>query len=227
MNTKFIVVIVLSLCFAGPAMGGWETAIDLNVDIAPYYGDRFDLYTNVDGNHVIHHEGDEITYYLFSYSGSQTRSSTVISNISEIERLAKIGGYGDYVYIVYVKDDTIFTRRSTNAGQTWSTSINNITMTDGSCNELSLYTTDSYLHIAWSEYDDSYEEFDSYHNSILLTADSWGTKKRVTDSSGDYGGFPSVTTSSSRIHVAYTQSDAYSPLSSLGTIKTRDKYSSS
>ena len=96
----------------------WRSTIDLNISVD--YGDRIDLYTNVDGNHILLHEGSQIKYYLFSYNGSQVRSSTGVSSINENTRLAKLNGYQDTVYVSYKNGGYIYTKRSTNAGQSWS-----------------------------------------------------------------------------------------------------------
>ena len=224
---KRLLLFLFGMLFIGIPLAfgqSWETEIDFNLNPNADFRDEYDLYSNVDGNHIILYEDDEINYYLFNSSGSQIRSSTIVTGINQPGSFAKIDGFGQYVYIVYANNDTIFTRRSTDAGQSWSTSVEDIAMANGDGNGLEVCATSTDLHITWSEYDDSDDEYDTYHNQIEHNGNSWGTKKRVTDSSGDYGGFPSITTSSNRVHVAYTQSDDYSTSTSFGELKTRDKY---
>jgi len=54
----------------------WNSIIDLNVTVSS--GDRIDLYTDRDGNHVIVHKSNQLVYYLFNAAGSQVRTSVEI-----------------------------------------------------------------------------------------------------------------------------------------------------
>jgi len=219
-----IIFIVLTFLLA-PLSGysqTWKTTLDLEVDVE--YGDRTDLFTNVDGNHVLIHDGSSVVYRLFTYDGSAVRNQTIASSISEDERLAKISGYNGYIYVSYKDDDYIYTKRSTNAGQSWS-NMESIEMEDDVSNGMELWADGNGLHLTWSEYDNS--KYDTYYKRIPHNQTYWTDDKRVTDSSGDEGGFPSVTTSANRVHVAYTQGTESNPIYNYETSKTRDKYSSS
>ncbi|MCB9070369.1 MAG: hypothetical protein H6629_21545 [Calditrichae bacterium] len=55
---------------------------------------------------------------------------------------------------------------------------------------------------------------------------SWTADKVVTDESGVNGGFPGVTTSSSRVHVTFTAGDWDDPVGNRDVAKTRDLSSS-
>lgn len=64
--------------------------------------------------------------------------------------------------------------------------------------------------MVWSEYNST--KYDTYYKRLPHNSTYWTDDKRVTDSSGDQGGFPSVTTSSGRVHVAYTQGTESNPI---------------
>jgi hypothetical protein len=185
--------------------------------------DRIDLYTNKDGNHIIVQTSSQLKYYLYSYAGYQIRSVTIDNSISENPRLSCITGYLDTVYVLWKEGSYIYGKRTTNAGQNW-TNLDNNSMSESYSNGLEVWAEHGYLHTVWSESEDGYDPYETYHRSIKHTFTSWGTKKQVTDYSGEEGGFPSVTTSPTRIHVAYTVCDDLNPEESDGVAKNRDKY---
>jgi len=78
MKSKSILIIGLLILFISVSLSQtWRSEIDLN--LSADYGDGSDLFTNRNGNHVLLHLGDQIKYYLFSYNGTQIRTSTVVS----------------------------------------------------------------------------------------------------------------------------------------------------
>jgi hypothetical protein len=220
-----LLAVVLLLTSSFLVAQTWNSSIDLNLAVDS--GDRIDLYTNMDGNHILVHEGNQVKYYLYSYDGSAVRNSTIVSSIDEDTRMAKITGYLDTLYISYQNGGYIYTKRSSDAGQNWSSNIQNIIMTNSTSNGFELWADENGLHIAWSEYDSGNDDYDTYYKRLPNNSNYWTDSKNVTDSSGDNGGFPSLTTSASRVHVAYTQGDDNEPQWNWGTdSKIRDKYSS-
>lgn len=220
MKKKIIVILILliPLFVSGQT---WKSTIDLNISVDT--DDVLDLYTNADGNHVLWHDGSEVNYYHFTYNGSQIRSSSIISSISEYPKLARMNGYLDTVYVSYKNGDYIYTKRSVNAGQSWS-SMQVIELSSDVSNGMELWCNANGLHVAWSEYDDNNSKYNSWYQRLPNNSVYWTDTKRVTDTSGDEGGFPSVTTSSERVHVSYTQGDALTPQYNYSDSKTRDKY---
>ena len=220
MKRKFIFFILLLI----PAFifgQTWRSNVDLNIAVS--FTDRSDLFTNKDGNHVIVHEGNQIKYYLFSYNGSLVRSSTIVSGINEDQSLAKINGNNDYVYIVYKKGNKIYTKRSTNAGQSWS-DMSFIQLTYNSSNGLDTWVDGKGLNLTCSEYNSVDERYDTYYKKLLFKKTTWEPQKRITDTSGDNGGAPTVATSTDKVHVSYTYGQ-YS-VYNAGTSKLREKYGS-
>ena len=203
----------------------WKNSIDLNLTIDDQ--DRIDLYTNADGNNIILHTSSQLKYYLFSYNGTQVRTVTLDNNISEYPRLSCISGFLDTVIVLWKKGNYIYGKKTTDAGQNW-TNLNSIELDYSYCNGLEVWPESKRLHLVWSESqseeDGSYE---TYHNTVEFKLTYWGTKKQVTDFEGEEGGFPSVTTSANRVHVAYTECYSTSPVGNTGTSKNRDKYNTS
>jgi hypothetical protein len=96
-------------------------------------------------------------------------------------------------------------------------------MSESYCNGLEVWAEHKLLHIVWSESENGYDPYQTYYRSINHKSTSWGTQKQVTDYVGEEGGFPSVTTSPNRIHVAYTVCRNLDPELSDGAAKNRDK----
>jgi hypothetical protein len=217
----FLLILILMLpCWVSGQT--WRSDIDLNVSVAPAQ-DKISLFTNRDGNHVLLHKGNQVVYYLFTYNGSQVRSTTIATSMNEDARLAKVTGNDENVYVIYKKGGYIYTKKSTNAGQSWS-NIETITMSHSASNGMEVWSDDNGVHLVWSE-DAGY--YETIYCRLPHNETYWTDAKEVTDSSGDYGGFPNVTTSANRVHVAYTQGAETRPHYNRGQSKTRDKYSGS
>ncbi len=201
----------------------WKATIDLDVEVSTSH--RLDLYTNKDGNHVLTFNGNTLVYRLFSYNGNLIRSNTIATGLNEDARFAKISGYGGYIYISYKNGNKIYTKRSNNAGQTWS-NMQNITMSYSQSNGIDLWSDGNGLHLTYSEYNNQLDRYDTYYRRLPHKQNYWIDSKKVTDNADDQGGFPSVTTSSNRVHVAYTQGTSSLPSYNRGITETRDKYNS-
>ncbi len=201
----------------------WKNTIDLNLTVDD--ADRIDLYTNADGNHVILQTSSQLKYYLFSYNGTQVRTVTIDNNVSEYPRLSCISGDPDTIIVLWKEGSYIYGKRTADAGQNWA-SITSIELDQDYSNGLEVWPTDYELHVVWSESESaSGNSYESYHRPLTYSG-TWGTKKQVTDYSGKEGGFPSVTTSANRVHVAYTFCSGQSPIGNYGISDNRDRYNS-
>ncbi len=56
----------------------WNAAIELNVSASP--GDRIDLYTDQDGNHVIIQYANQLNYCAFKPDGTFIHESVIDNN---------------------------------------------------------------------------------------------------------------------------------------------------
>ncbi len=199
----------------------WKNTIDLNLTVDD--ADRIDLYTNADGNHVILQSSSQLKYYLFSYNGTQVRTVTIDNNVSEYPRLSCISGDPDTVIVLWKEGSYIYGKRTADAGQNW-TPITSIELDQDYSNGLEVWPTDDELHVVWSESESaSGNSYETYHRPLKYDG-TWGTKKQVTDPSGKEGGFPSVTSSTNRVHVSYTFCTGQSPIGNYGISDNRDRY---
>ncbi|RMF55131.1 MAG: hypothetical protein D6748_15600, partial [Calditrichaeota bacterium] len=224
-QVRLIFLLVITLIVIGLAQSSnWNNTINLNISVNS--ADRIDLYTDADGNHVIVQKSNQLVYYLFSATGNQIRS-TVIDNFTEDPRLSQIAGWNGNVYISYKKGGNILTKKSSNAGSTWN-DLQPITLPNSTSNGIDLWTDGSGLHIAYSAYDPNNSEYNTYYQRHPHEPNTlWQDFKQVTDLSGDAGGFPSVTTSASRVHVAFTDGEYQDPVGNHDLAKTRDRYNGS
>lgn len=222
---SLLTVLMLLLPIVGFSQSSnWNSAIDLNVSVNS--SDRIDLYTDKDGNHVIVQKSNQLVYYLFSATGSQVRTSTRDNNVSEDPRLSRIVGWQGELYIIYKEGDKIKIQKSTDAGANWSTTVvNEITMNNSTSNGLDAWTDADGIHLVYSEYDNG--NYKTWYQRNDGDTPNWVEQKQITDETNVDGGFPSVTTSANRVHVAFVGGDQIIPSTANYPTKTRDQYNSS
>jgi hypothetical protein len=187
-----------------------------------------DQFANKDGINVLidyykrNWPDNDISYlkfYLLNSSGSTIRTYTFENQAVE---LASIDGNNDKIYVVYKLGNQIKTRKSTNAGQNW-TSVADISIGSNNCNHIDVVfgKDDNSLHVVWAT-QDAGSDYKTYYQR-LDPSNAWGPKENVTDGSL-VGGFPTVSTSLNRVHVSYNTGNSSDPATNLGEAKSRDKY---
>lgn len=202
----------------------WLSSIDLNLSVNS--GDRIDLYTDKDGNHIIVQKSNQLVYYLFSPTGTQIRTSVRDNDVSEYPRLSRIAGWEGKLYIIYKEGNKIKTQKSTDGGANWSTTaVNEITMYSSTSNGMDAWTHANGVHLVYSEYDNSNSNYKTWYQRNAFDQSNWVEQKEVTDEANVSGGFPSVTTSANRVHVAFTAGQEQDPIYNRDITKTRDRYS--
>lgn len=223
---SLLTVLMLLLPVVGFSQSSnWNSAVDLNVSVSS--SDRIDLYTDKDGNHVIVQKSNQLVYYLFSATGSQVRTSTRDNNVNEDPKLSRIVGWQGKLYIIYKEGDKIKTQKSTDAGANWSTTaVNEITMNSSTSNGLDAWTDADGVHLVYSEYDNGNSSYKTMYQRNDGDQSNWVEQKEVTDLEGDAGGFPSVTTSANRVHVAFVSGDEIIPSTANYPTTTRDRHNS-
>ncbi|MBE0551469.1 MAG: T9SS type A sorting domain-containing protein [Ignavibacterium sp.] len=165
-----------------------------------------------------------LKYHLLNSSGVVLRSFTLENfqgNDGGID-FANIDADNDKIYVVYKVGNQIKTRKSTNAGQSWVTTIQNINLGNNTCNNIDITfgKDDNALHVVWAT-QDAGSDYKTYYRRLYN--DVWGTTEYVTDGS-NVGGFPTVSKSTNRVHVSYNTGQSWDPESNLGDAKSRDKY---
>jgi hypothetical protein len=203
MNRIFTFLLLPVILFAQSS--NWNSVVDLNLSVNDY--DRLDLYIDTDGIHVLVENGSTLKYYLYSLSGSQIRTSTIDGSISST--FSKLVGWDGTIYVSYKEGSTIYTKKSSNAGQSWS-NLDNINLSSSSSDGLEICTDGNGLHIVYNVVSESYYRLSEHGYS------TWGSYKTVTDEEDIDGGRPTVTTSSGRAHVGFT-------LTGYNGAMTRDK----
>lgn len=217
---KFLVLFVIMT--ASLFSQGWNNVVQTTIPFA--WNSYVDLTTNKDGNHILvtyrSYPTYNLKYYLVNSSGSVIRNYTF--ETQEVQ-FASIDGSNDKIYVVYKLGNLIKTRKSTNAGQSWTTNIQDINIGNNTCNyvDITFGKDDNALHVVWATQDNG-NDYETYYRRLYN--DSWETQKTVTDYGNEVGGFPTVSKSQDRVHVSYNTGQSADPSTNLGDAKSRDKY---
>ncbi len=145
------------------------------------------------------------------------RSATIETSLDA--QFPNISGDNDKVYIVYKLGSNLKLKKSTNAGQNWS-SLNNQDVGNNTCNGIDIVYDGDGLHVVYAMQDNG-SDYETYYR--LISNDQWGSIEYVTGYGTEVGGFPTVALSTNRVHVGYNTDNETNPWASLGTAKTRDK----
>ena len=210
-------IVIFLIITASLFAQGWNDVVEVtDIPFHPSSGSEIDQCANKDGIHILvdqGYPGNFLKYYLLNSSGTVVRNYTFENQ--EVE-FASIDGNNDKIYVVYKLGNQIKTRKSTNAGQNWTTSIADISIGNNECSNVDIIwgKYDNALHVVWATKDNG-EYDETYYRK--LTNDAWSASETVTNYGNEVGGFPTVSTSPDRVHVSY---------SNFNTVKamTRDKY---
>jgi len=203
---------------------GWNSTVTTSIDASGYsQGDNF---SNKDGIHLLLAGSSSVKYVLLNSSGGVVRQTTLETVGGDFPNIT---GYGTSLMAVYLKGSTIKAWRSTDAGATWndggSDGIADITFSDSSCSGVDAVADSRGLHVAYATRPSSTGTWETYYRRYA-SGPNWEGYKNVTDyTSNEVGGFPTITTSTNRVHVSYNTSDhAYDPDYHPGPAKTRDYF---
>lgn len=199
---------------------GWNDVVPTTIPFS--LESQVDLATNRDGNHILvtyrNYPTYYLRYYLLNSSGTVVRSYTIENQAVEF---ASIDCANDRIYVVYKLGNQIKTRKSTNAGQSWS-NILDINIGNNTCNHIDITfgKDDNALHVVWAT-QNAGSGYKTYYRRLF--DDQWGSTENVTDGS-NVGGFPTVSKSTNRVHVSYNTGQFWDPEVNLGDAKVKDKY---
>jgi hypothetical protein len=219
MKSIFILGLVIFMLLTFSVYGqNWKTAVNLNVNVNS--SDQYDIFANRSGNHIILQKTNQLVYYLFNNAGTQIRTS-VLDNSAVC--FSHITGINNKLYVVYQKGGYIYTKRSENAGQSW-TDITPREMDFPSSNGMDIFSDNDCVHLTWSEETDVVNrKYETHYLQLLHDETYWTAYKEITDTANDEGGFPSVTSSPGKVHVVYTKSRTADPRSDYGVENIREK----
>jgi len=209
----------------------WNNVVQTTIQFNTMVG--LDLATNRDGNHILVNDyfyngshNYSLKYYLLNSSGSVIRSYTLenFQGGGGIQ-FANIDGANDRIYVVYKLGNQIKTRKSTNAGISWTNDSNILPINIGNntCNHIDITfgKDDNALHVVWAT-QDAGSDYKTYYRRLDIN-NAWGTTENVTDGS-NVGGFPTVSKSQNRVHVSYNTGQSEDPSTNTGEAKSRDKF---
>lgn len=203
---------------------GWNNTVTTTINEPNLV--KMDLFTNKDGNHIIvqnSNSTNSIKYYLLNSSGTVVRSSTI--ETSGNAEFPNISGDNDKVYLVYKLGSYLKAKKSTDAGQNWNNfNIPSQYIGSNTCNGVDIVYDYQGLHVVYAM-KDSDPFYETYYYK-LNSSNSWVDYKNVTDYGSEVGGFPTVTTSTDRVHVSYNTDNETEPTVGQGEVKSRDKYNS-
>ncbi len=162
--------IVLLLIMTAPLFSqGWNSVVQTTIPFTT--NSRVDLATNRDGNHILVNFSSYPTYYLRYYlintSGLVIRSYTFEN---QAVQFASIDGADDRIYVVYKLGNQIKTRKSTDAGQSWS-NIEDINIGNNTCNNIDITfgKDDNALHVVWAT-QDAGSDYKTYYRRLFNDA---------------------------------------------------------
>ncbi len=97
-------------------------------------------------------------------------------------------------------------------------------MSNSTSNGIDAWTDGNGVHLVYAEFDNSNGVYKTLYQRNNGINSSWIEQKDVTDETNVSGGFPSVTSSGSRVHIGYTNGSDTNPITNRGDeTRSRDK----
>ncbi len=200
---------------------GWGSIVTTTFDASIF--SKAKDFANKDGIHVLLTGSSSVKYVLLNSSGGVVRQATLESVGGDFPNIT---GDNSAVMAVYLKGSTIKAWRSSDAGSTWNdggtSGIPDITFSDSYCSGVDALKDDRGLHVAYATRPSSSGTWETYYQRYE-SGTSWVGYKNVTDFTPDeVGGFPSITTSQTKVHVSYNTTSYSDQDLHSGYVKTRD-----
>jgi len=148
----------------------------------------------------------EIYYKRSTNNGVNWDSDLRLTNNTAVSGNSVVSAAGTFVNVIWRDTRSgnyeIFYKRSTDNGNSWSADTMLTQHTTGLASSISLASTGTNLHIAWSDsrHNDDYE---IYYKRSTNGGVSWGTDTRLTNSVS-ISESPSIASNSSEVHVVWT-----------------------
>lgn len=217
-------LILLLALFCSLSFGqGWNNTVTTSINEPNL--DKMDLFTNSTGNHIlIKRTNGTIIYYKLNSSGQVVipveENQIIFSTNGDFPAIT---GSSDNVYAFYKEGNNIKGRYSTNGGNSWNNLPDRPT-TANLCNGVDAVYQEGLsggVHLVWATRDAG-SNFKTYYSR--LEDHQWVEFQNVTDHvSAPFGGNPSVTFSSARVHVSFNTDNSNQPWVP-GLAITRDRH---
>jgi len=217
---KFIIILIAVISISAQS---WNSIIETTIP-TPSTTTVIDQFSNSSGIHILidnHYPSTYLKYYLINNSGTIIRNYQLES--SDVD-YANITGDNQTLYAVYKTGNSIRIKKSTNAGQNWDTFVSDISLGGYDCRNIDAVVDNinNRLHIVYDR-EDNGSDYETYYKKYRADA-ALEESKQVTDYGSEIGGFPTVSVSSSRVHVSFNSGNSSSPSTNIGDAKTRDEY---
>lgn len=214
---KYLILFVAILSISAQ---NWKNIIETTIPTPS--NTVIDQFSNSNGIHILvdnEYPTTYLKYYLINSSGSVIRSYQLESSAVDY---ANITGNDQILYAIYKIGNSIRTKKSTNAGQSWDTFVSDLSLSGYDCRNIDAVLENNFLHIVYDRKDNG-SEYETYYKRYKSDA-SLEESKQVTDYGSEVGGFPTVSVSANRVHVSYNSGNSSSASGNMGNAKTRDKY---
>ncbi len=148
-------------------------------------------------------DGNAEIYHIRSNNGSWSSEMRLTNNSGESLNPCIIRK-NDFVGVVWYDNrdgnNEIYLKTSTNTGSNWS-SDKRLTNQSAASARPSLDISGDYMHVSWEDYRDGHSEV--YYKSSPDKGLSWSTDTRLTNTSGDGAGNPSIFVYGTGIYLAW------------------------
>ena len=148
----------------------------------------------------------EIYYKRSTDGGSNWDADVRLTNNPAVSQDAVTKAEGTAVNVIWRDTRSgnyeIFYKRSTDNGNTWSADTMLTNHTTGLASSISLTSTGSNLHVAWSDSRNS-DDYEIYYKRSTNGGISWGTDTRLTNELR-ISETPEITSNSNEVHVVWT-----------------------
>jgi hypothetical protein len=213
-------IILLFIVFCSMSFGqDWNPTVQTSINEPNV--EKMDLTANASGVHVlIKRTSGNIVYYYLNSSGIVTTGKTYTMEADG--DFPNIVASNNNVYALYKTGSNIKGKYSTNGGTSW------INLPDRNIGSNLCYGVDAVyelgngVHLVWATRDDN-PNFKTYYSRLRPADHEWVELQNVTShASGFYGGNPTVTVSSGRVHVGFN-TNYFDYIGNPGDAKTRDR----
>jgi hypothetical protein len=201
---KLIAVIVLFVGTNLFSQNLWQNQVDLNFTIQS--NTKVSSFADASGIHIVYYRNGGIRYALVNSQGGVIKYDKVIEAEGSGTDFANVAAIGNNVYAIYYKNNDIKVARSTNLGNSWSTSFSSRPLINTACNKIIAYRDGSNIQITWSERRSGSSYINDVHYIKFSPSPNptWDEYKRVSENDYDGGENPDLAFTSEKVEVDYT-----------------------
>ena len=182
------IITFLVLLAAGLYAQSWNNAITTGLNVSS--ATRFEMHTTMYGNNVAVETNGQLKVYLIDVDGNIIRTSTIESGGVS---LTNICGDGEYVYVIYEKDDIVRGKYSVNGGASWSP-IDNLSVNP---TDLDAVYYNGKVHITYRK------NSKIYYRQYRHNSGGWSQPANVSNNETGSGPHITILKSQEKVYVSY------------------------